>query len=122
MNTSTWEYISFYLVAIFQALPPRQKNAKVTISEIWLCCVRRLCNSNRYGKDKTVVIAMGRGKRQKMFMFGLNAETGQLPVCEKIRDTGKRRKKAFSSVFVEKSMKSPKNQPIRPQKRQCRKH
>jgi hypothetical protein len=35
--------------------------------------VRRLCNNNRYGKDKTVVIAMGRGKRTATLAHGLNA-------------------------------------------------
>jgi hypothetical protein len=41
-----------------------------------------LCNSNRYGKDKTVVIAMGRGKRQNDFTSDstrFEEENTQLP-------------------------------------------
>jgi hypothetical protein len=46
-------------------------------------CLRvGLCKSNRYGKDKTVVIAMGRGKRQNDFTSDstrFKGENTQLP-------------------------------------------
>ena len=60
-------------------------SVKVTISKIcfWYFRLRlcaELCNSNRYGKDKTVVIAMGKGKRQKTKRW----EGEEPPRCEKI--------------------------------------
>ena len=42
-----------------------EKSDDIGNLKMLLCAA--LCNSNRYGKDKTVVIAMGRGKRQKRF-------------------------------------------------------
>jgi len=88
-------------------LPSQKKPKGDDIGNLSRLLCERLCNSNRYGKDKTVVIAMGRGKRQNMFLVGLNAKIIQLPVCEKIRNMGKRGE-TIQLCVRRRTMESPK--------------
>jgi hypothetical protein len=73
---------------------PGKKKVKVTISEI---CVRRLCNNNRYGKDKTVVIAMGKGKRMKTASFRTQRDSREKgPNCRNAKRVGCRKQRKES--------------------------
>jgi hypothetical protein len=82
----TTPFVSFTKTFLLTIIPS-VKRKKRRYRKFERLNVRRLCNSNRYGKDKTVVIAMGRGKRQNDLTSDstrFEEENTQLP--DKVRE------------------------------------
>jgi hypothetical protein len=109
----TTPFVSFTKTFLLTIIPS-VKRKKRRYRKFERLNVRRLCNSNRYGKDKTVVIAMGRGKRTSLQPLGLNAgQEGKHSTAglRKERDVENRRERLCSSVFVER-VRRPQNHSV----------